>query len=89
MVFTWYGYGTGEDAPGLRDPAVSPFKAAHTMIQAHTRVYRMYDKEFKHTQKGASIVTIIMFHFNLLHIPVLICIDSPFTSLQEIHDYVY
>ena len=52
LCTSWLGHGNGEHAPGIKDPMSSPFKAAHTIILAHTQTYQMYKKEFKAKQKG-------------------------------------
>lgn len=49
------GYGnTGERpvAPGIYQPGIADYLAAHTLIHAHARVYHMYYKQFKKHQKG-------------------------------------
>ena len=51
----WLGYGNGVHAPGIKDPLSSPFQAAHTLLLAHAKAYRMYEKEFKPQQKGAPV----------------------------------
>ena len=45
----------GVHAPGIKDPLSSPFQAAHTLLLAHAKAYRMYEKEFKPQQKGAPV----------------------------------
>ena len=54
LCTSWLGHGNGEHAPGIKDPMSSPFKAAHTIILAHTQTYQMYKKEFKAKQKGEA-----------------------------------
>lgn len=53
IVFCSLGYTFGIFPPGLKDMA-SGFKAGHTVIQAHTKAYRLYEADFKSTQKGSS-----------------------------------
>jgi beta-glucosidase/6-phospho-beta-glucosidase/beta-galactosidase len=54
LICTWYGYGSGEDAPGHREPATEPFLAAHTILRAHAMAYGVYDKEFRPAQGGEA-----------------------------------
>ncbi|XP_052799795.1 lactase/phlorizin hydrolase-like [Mya arenaria] len=50
-----FTYGNASFAPaGVIHPATGPYKAAHNLIQAHTRVYHMYQKDFK-TQQGGNV----------------------------------
>ncbi|KAJ9589712.1 hypothetical protein L9F63_017084, partial [Diploptera punctata] len=47
------GYAEGSlFAPGLSYAGVGDYLAAHTILQAHARVYHLYDKEFRNAQKG-------------------------------------
>jgi beta-glucosidase/6-phospho-beta-glucosidase/beta-galactosidase len=55
FIFVYEGYGTGALAPGVRDPQMTTFRAAHNVIRAHARAYRMYDKEFRATQNGECL----------------------------------
>jgi len=50
-VIAHHGYETGEFAPGRM--AVS-YAAAHNLILAHARVYRMYQDKYKSSQKGIN-----------------------------------
>ena len=47
------GHGNGEKAPGLKGPGILDYKAAHNLIRAHAKAYRVYHNEFYETQKGA------------------------------------
>jgi beta-glucosidase/6-phospho-beta-glucosidase/beta-galactosidase len=48
-----YGYSDPQSfAPGVNGTAVGYYLAAHTLIQAHARVYRIYDDEFRSIQQG-------------------------------------
>lgn len=35
--------------------SLEPYKAAHNLIRAHARVYRLYDKDYRPEQKGLKI----------------------------------
>ncbi|XP_048237315.1 uncharacterized protein LOC124113782 [Haliotis rufescens] len=48
-VLALMGYELGQHAPGVRGQG---YKAAHNMIKAHAAAYRIYQKEFKDSQKG-------------------------------------
>ncbi|XP_075861608.1 lactase/phlorizin hydrolase [Microcebus murinus] len=48
----WLGYGSGELAPGVKDPGWGPYRVAHAVIKAHARAYRTYDGKYRQTQKG-------------------------------------
>ena len=52
------GYGNGEKAPGMRAPGILPYKAAHNMIRAHAKAYRVYYAEFQEIQKGQVGITL-------------------------------
>jgi len=42
----YQGYGDGSYAPGVTEPETAPYQVAHRLIQAHSKVYRMYKQEF-------------------------------------------
>ena len=52
------GYGNGEKAPGMRAPGILPYKAAHNMIRAHAKAYRVYYAEFQEVQQGQVGITL-------------------------------
>lgn len=52
------GYGDGVFAPGIKDIAETPYVCSHNILKAHARAYRIYEKEFKHKQKGQVGITI-------------------------------
>lgn len=53
----WSAYGLGEDAPGFKDnPGTYPYRCAHNLIKSHAAVWHMYDKEFRPTQKGKTLI---------------------------------
>jgi len=48
-----YGYSEPHSfAPGVNGTAVGYYLAAHTLIKSHARVYRLYEKEFRNSQRG-------------------------------------
>ncbi|CAH1392477.1 unnamed protein product [Nezara viridula] len=46
------GYSSHNYAPSLGLNGVGDYIAGHNILKAHAKVYRMYEKEFKPTQKG-------------------------------------
>ena len=52
MIFTWFGYGCGFNAPGVQDQFNSMFTVAHNVIRAHARAWHTYDRDFRPTQSG-------------------------------------
>jgi len=57
-VFCNLGYGSGYHAPGVELPGVGAYQCAHTVLKAHGLAYRIYDAEFRATQKGEVGVTL-------------------------------
>jgi beta-glucosidase/6-phospho-beta-glucosidase/beta-galactosidase len=47
-----FGYEGTVFAPGLNSTGIGGYLAAHNMIKAHARVYHLYDKQYRSTQKG-------------------------------------
>ena len=47
------GYGTGQFAPGIRGSGLYDYISAHTLLKAHAKTYRMYQKDFAKSQKGS------------------------------------
>jgi lactase-phlorizin hydrolase len=39
-------------APGLTGQGDKIYAAGHNLIKAHAKAYRIYEKEFKNSQKG-------------------------------------
>jgi len=56
------GYGTGYHAPGLQGLGTLTYLAAHNMILAHARVYRLYQQLFSEGQGGQVGIT-LNFHW--------------------------
>ncbi len=46
------GHEDGQYAPGIVGKGTHCYTAAHNMIRAHAKAYRVYQKEFRPTQKG-------------------------------------
>ncbi|KAK7499139.1 hypothetical protein BaRGS_00009686, partial [Batillaria attramentaria] len=57
-VFTALGYGSGEMAPGRKNPATEPYIAAHTVLKAHAEVYHLYNDTYRAKQKGVISITL-------------------------------
>ena len=51
-------YGLGIFAPGINDPGFAPYKAAHTLIKAHAKAYRLYDRNYRSVQGGQVGISI-------------------------------
>ncbi|XP_046546593.1 lactase-phlorizin hydrolase-like [Haliotis rubra] len=51
-VVSYMGHGTGEMAPGLKEPATYPYIVAHNIIKSHAKAYHLYNDDFRKTQKG-------------------------------------
>ncbi|XP_046546595.1 lactase-phlorizin hydrolase-like [Haliotis rubra] len=45
------GYEQGSHAPGIKGEG---YAAAHNMLKAHASVYRLYQREFRHSQGGSA-----------------------------------
>ncbi|XP_052799780.1 lactase/phlorizin hydrolase-like isoform X2 [Mya arenaria] len=57
-VVAFLGYGNGEDAPGIAQSGTLDYEAAHTLLLAHARAYRLYERKYKATQKGKVGITL-------------------------------
>ncbi|CAL1538499.1 unnamed protein product [Lymnaea stagnalis] len=57
-IVTILGYGDGVLAPGGHDQARGAYVSGYNLILAHAKAYRIYEKEFKNTQKGEVGITI-------------------------------
>ncbi|KAF2904362.1 hypothetical protein ILUMI_01820 [Ignelater luminosus] len=51
------GYGT-DQPPGINQSGIAEYLCVHVTLKAHARVYYLYDKEFRKTQKGQIGMTI-------------------------------
>ena len=52
FVTSWMGYGLGVMAPARHGPGTYTYTAAHNIIRAHTKAYRLYVSKYKATQRG-------------------------------------
>ncbi|XP_049838028.1 myrosinase 1-like [Schistocerca gregaria] len=57
-VFTSGYSSVGYQAPSQYAPGIGNYLAAHTLIRAHGKVYRLYDQEFRATQNGRVGITL-------------------------------
>ncbi|CAL1538497.1 unnamed protein product [Lymnaea stagnalis] len=57
-IVTIMGYGDGSTAPGHKDQAKGAYISGYNLIVAHGKAYRVYEKEFKASQKGEVGITI-------------------------------
>ncbi|KAH9494597.1 hypothetical protein Btru_019683, partial [Bulinus truncatus] len=46
------GYGDGDMAPGHKDPSTGAYISGHNIILAHSKAFRLYQQNFKESQKG-------------------------------------
>ncbi|KAK6982460.1 lactase-phlorizin hydrolase [Biomphalaria glabrata] len=57
-IVTIMGYGDGTSAPGHKDPGSGAYISGHNLILSHAKAYRLYERDFKATQKGEVGITI-------------------------------
>ena len=50
----YLGYGVGSHAPGLRNTGTDDYTAAHNLLRAHAKAYRLYESTYKASQQGAA-----------------------------------
>ena len=55
-VVAYHGYGRTHRAPGLGKTGTADYLAAHNLIKAHAKVYRLYDRKWRSLQQGQSII---------------------------------
>ena len=48
----WYGYGTGSQAPGIKEPGTKPYIVGRNLLRAHAAAYRLYKNVYAGTQGG-------------------------------------
>lgn len=53
-VICWMGYGSAEYAPGIKDPAVTPYRCGHNIIRSHAKAFDTYNMRYRSLQKGKS-----------------------------------
>ncbi|XP_051571362.1 cytosolic beta-glucosidase-like isoform X2 [Myxocyprinus asiaticus] len=46
------GHEDGIIAPGIKEPGISAYLAAHNMLRAHTKAWHSYNADFRHLQGG-------------------------------------
>lgn len=56
FVVSNHGYEIGVMAPGLKGKGDRIYASGHNLIKAHAKAYRIYEKDFKSTQKGCQFV---------------------------------
>ncbi|KAK5649856.1 hypothetical protein RI129_000885 [Pyrocoelia pectoralis] len=52
------GYGGGGDAPHIFSSGISDYLCGRTLLIAHAKVYHLYDRYYRHIQKGNVGITI-------------------------------
>lgn len=57
------GYGSKLFAPALDDHGVSDYIAAHNVLRAHAKVYRLYDRVYR-PQQGGKLNGIILLYIS-------------------------
>ncbi|XP_055890718.1 lactase/phlorizin hydrolase-like isoform X2 [Biomphalaria glabrata] len=57
-IFTILGYEMGYFPPGLVNPGRGGYLTGHNVILAHAKAYRLYERNFKATQKGEVGISI-------------------------------
>uniref|UniRef100_A0A8W8K6B5 beta-glucosidase n=1 Tax=Magallana gigas TaxID=29159 RepID=A0A8W8K6B5_MAGGI len=58
FVVSNHGYEIGVMAPGLKGKGDRIYASGHNLIKAHAKAYRIYEKDFKSTQKGMVGITL-------------------------------
>ncbi|CAM4405955.1 klotho isoform X1 [Lepidochelys kempii] len=51
-VVAWHGYATGRLPPGVKGGPPLGYRAAHNLLQAHAKVWHLYNDHFRPTQGG-------------------------------------
>ncbi|XP_068103493.1 lactase/phlorizin hydrolase-like [Hyperolius riggenbachi] len=51
-VVSYAGYGTGEHAPGIKDPGNASFKVTHNIVKAHAKAWHVYNDKYRAQQNG-------------------------------------
>lgn len=54
------GYGIGNKAPGIKSSGIAEYRCGHTVILAHAKAYRIYDKLFREKQGGKLQINILL-----------------------------
>ncbi|CAN2389019.1 Lactase-phlorizin [Pristimantis euphronides] len=51
-VVSYAGYGTGQHAPGIKDPGNASFKVSHNIVKAHAKAWHVYNDNYRALQQG-------------------------------------
>ncbi|KAM8933999.1 lactase/phlorizin hydrolase-like [Pelodytes ibericus] len=51
-VVSYAGYGTGQHAPGIKDPGNAPYKVSHNILKAHAKAWHVYNDQYRSQQHG-------------------------------------
>ncbi|KAK7508169.1 hypothetical protein BaRGS_00000408 [Batillaria attramentaria] len=57
-VITWQGYGRGDYAPGIKQPATLPYLYGHNIIKCHAEAYHLYDTKYRSLFNGMISITL-------------------------------
>lgn len=57
-VITWQGYGKGDYAPGVQEPATLPYLYAHNIIKCHASAWHLYDRKYRARFHGKVSITL-------------------------------
>ncbi|XP_076119842.1 lactase/phlorizin hydrolase-like isoform X2 [Alosa pseudoharengus] len=51
-VVSHSGYGTGEHAPGVKDPVISSYQVTHNILKSHAEAWHVYNDNYRKQQGG-------------------------------------
>ncbi|XP_075465616.1 lactase/phlorizin hydrolase-like isoform X1 [Ascaphus truei] len=51
-VVGYAGYGTGQHAPGIKDPGDTSYKVSHAILKAHAKAWHVYNNIYRPQQRG-------------------------------------
>ncbi|XP_076118921.1 lactase/phlorizin hydrolase-like [Alosa pseudoharengus] len=51
-VVSHSGYGTGEHAPGVKDPVISSYQVTHNILKSHAEAWHVYNNNYRKQQGG-------------------------------------
>ncbi|XP_041939276.1 lactase-phlorizin hydrolase-like [Alosa sapidissima] len=51
-VVSHSGYGTGEHAPGVKDPVISSYQVTHNILKSHAEAWHVYNDNYRKPQGG-------------------------------------
>ncbi|XP_063069542.1 lactase/phlorizin hydrolase-like [Engraulis encrasicolus] len=52
QVVSHSGYGTGEHAPGVKDPVVASYQVTHNILKSHAEAWHTYNDNYRKQQGG-------------------------------------